>query len=50
MRRAFWKVRLATLLWGFAVVYIFTGRLGLTSRIFMVQAAGNTAIMWALLR
>lgn len=34
------------MLWGFAVLYAFTGRIDLTSKVFLVQIGGNTAIMW----
>lgn len=42
----FWKVRLATLVWGSSVTYFFTGDLGLTGMIGLVVVAGNTLIMW----
>lgn len=41
----FWKVRLATLIWGFAVVYLYTGKLDMTSELLLMQVAGNTVIM-----
>jgi len=41
----FWKVRIATLLWGFAVSYAFTGRLGFASLMFGTMVVGNTLIM-----
>jgi len=43
---AFWKLRLATLAWGFAVLYLFTGEIGMTSKVFLVQVLGNSALMW----
>ncbi len=46
----FAKVRILTFVWGFAVVYAFTGRLDLTSALFLTQVAGNTIIMWYFLR
>lgn len=46
----FWRVRLATLAWGFAVTFIFTGSLVTSVALFGVMAAGNTIIMWALVR
>ena len=42
----FWKLRLATLCWGLAVVYAFTRQLDLTSQVLLVQVLGNTVIMW----
>lgn len=42
----FVKTRLATLVWGFGIVYYFTGSLNLSSKIFIIQAVGNTIIMW----
>lgn len=39
-----------TFIWGFVVIYLFTGRLDLTSKAFLIQAGGNTLIMWALLK
>ena len=41
----FAKVRLATLFWGFLVMWAFTGNLGITSKSFIVIAIGNTVIM-----
>jgi len=46
MRKEFIKMRIATFLWGFLVVYFFTGRLDVTSLLFLTQVAGNTIIMW----
>ena len=42
----FWKVRMATFVWGFLVIYWFTGKLDLTSKAFLIQALGNTLIMY----
>jgi hypothetical protein len=42
----FWKLRLSTLAWGFLVLYAFTRRLDVTSQAFVVQAAGNSVLMW----
>lgn len=42
----FWKTRIATFIWGAAVVYYYTRQLDLTSRLFLTQVAGNTLIMW----
>lgn len=42
----FWKLRLSMFAWGFAVIYAFTGKLDLTSRVFLVQALGNTVLIW----
>ena len=42
----FVKTRIATLIWGFSVVYYFTGELNLSSKIFLIQAVGNTFLMW----
>lgn len=46
----FARVRIATLLWGFIVSLVFTGKLGLASAMFLTMAAGNTIIMWVILR
>ena len=46
----FWRLRVATLIWGFIVVYAFTRRIDLTGKIFLVQVIGNTVIMWWLTR
>jgi uncharacterized membrane protein len=42
---SFWPTRILMLIWGFGVVYAFTGRLDLTSKVFIIQALGNTIIM-----
>ncbi len=42
----FYKLRIATLLWGCSVSYAFTGDLGLTSKMMLVIFIGNTFIMW----
>lgn len=41
----FWKVRIATLIWGFFVILYFTGNFDFTSKIFFVQVIGNTLLM-----
>lgn len=41
----FWTTRIAMLLWGFGVVYFFTGKVDIASKAFIVQALGNTIIM-----
>lgn len=46
----FWKLRTCTFLWGFFVIYCFTGALDFTSKVFLVQAAGNSLIMWYFLK
>jgi len=46
----FVKVRIATFVWGFAVVYGFTRRIDLTSMLFLTQVIGNTIIMWYFLK
>ena len=46
----FWKVRISTLLWGFCVLYYFTGQIDLTGKIFLVQVIGNTVLMKLLIR
>ena len=46
----FWQVRLATFAWGFSVTYAFTGKLGLSSALFLTMAAGNTIIMKLLIK
>jgi hypothetical protein len=45
----FWQVRILTFLWGFAVIWWFTGKLDFTSKVFLVQALGNTFIMKVIL-
>lgn len=47
---AFWKVRLATLAWGFAVSLVFTGSLVASVGMWTVVVIGNTLIMRALIR
>jgi uncharacterized membrane protein len=46
----FWQVRLATFIWGFAVIYAFTGRIDFTSKVFLTQALGNSIIMYLILK
>lgn len=46
----FLLTRILTLIWGFAVIYYFTGRLDFTSKVFLIQALGNTLIMWLILK
>jgi hypothetical protein len=46
----FWKVRIATFIWGFCCVLWFTGRIDLSSKLFLTQVAGNSLIMWWFLR
>ena len=46
----FWKVRIATLIWGFTVSYMFTGDLGFASTMFAVMVIGNTIIMKVLIK
>lgn len=46
----FWKVRVATLLWGFSVSYVFTEDLGFASAMFAVMVIGNTIIMKVLIK
>lgn len=43
-------VRALTFIWGFAVIYYFTGKLDFTSKVFLIQVMGNTIIMWAVLK
>ena len=43
-------VRVLTFIWGFSVIYLFTGKLDFTSKVFLVQVIGNTIIMWAILK
>lgn len=43
---SFWKVRIGTFIWGFLVIYYFTGKLDFTSKVFLVQVIGNSFIMW----
>jgi len=42
---SFLKVRIATFVWGFAITYLFTRRLDLTSAMFLTMVIGNTIIM-----
>ncbi len=46
----FFKVRLATMTYGFVVMYLFTGDLGVTGMMGSVIFIGNTLIMWALIK
>jgi len=46
----FWKVRLATMIWGFAISWLFTGQIGLASSMFLVMIIGNTVIMKVLIK
>jgi hypothetical protein len=46
----FWKVRIATFIWGFIVLYYFTRKIDLTSKAFLIQVIGNSVIMWFFLR
>lgn len=46
----FWKVRLATFLWGLITVWSFTKQIDLTSKIFITQVIGNSIIMWVFLK
>lgn len=39
-------MRILTMFWGFGVSFLFTGELVTSVKIFLVMAAGNTAIMW----
>lgn len=45
----FWKVRILTFIWGALVVYYFTRRIDLTSKLFLTQVVGNSIIMWFIL-
>ncbi|MBI2038237.1 MAG: hypothetical protein HYT15_04955 [Candidatus Magasanikbacteria bacterium] len=47
---SFLKTRAATLFWGFAVTYFFTGHIVTSLKIFAVMAIGNTLIMWKLVK
>ena len=40
------KTRIAMFIWGFSVIYFFTGNINLTSKTFLVQALGNTLILY----
>lgn len=42
----FWKIRIGTFVWGFSVIYWFTGQIDFTSKVFLVQVLGNSLIMW----
>ena len=42
----FWRLRLSTLAWGFAVSLVFTGSLVTAVPMFTVIVLGNTALMW----
>ncbi|MBU2101492.1 hypothetical protein KKH05_02135 [Patescibacteria group bacterium] len=41
----FWKTRIATLIWGFTVSIIFTGKLVVAVPMFAVMVIGNTIWM-----
>lgn len=40
------RTRITMFIWGFSVIYFFTGDFDLTSRTFIVQAIGNTLILY----
>jgi hypothetical protein len=42
----FLKMRLSTLVWGFAVSFLFTGSLVTSAAMWTVVVAGNTFLMW----
>lgn len=42
----FWRLRLSTLAWGFAVSWLFTGSLVTAVPMFTVIAVGNSLLMW----
>lgn len=42
----FLKARIATLIWGFTISYLFTGKLITAGIMFSIMAIGNTIIMW----
>ncbi|PIR98245.1 MAG: hypothetical protein COT89_00870 [Candidatus Colwellbacteria bacterium CG10_big_fil_rev_8_21_14_0_10_42_22] len=42
---SFWKTRIATLVWGFIVSIIFTGKLIVAVPMFTVMVIGNTILM-----
>lgn len=46
----FWKMRIATFVWGFLCLYWFTGKLDFTSKVFLIQVAGNSLIMYLFTR
>ena len=46
----FWRVRLLTLAWGFGVTFGFTGSLIGSAVMFSLIVAGNTLIMWVVLK
>lgn len=46
----FWRVRLATAAYGFAVTFLFTGSLFTSLGLMVVLILGNTLIMRALIR
>ena len=42
----FVKMRIATLVWGFAISWAFTGKLIVAIPMFATMALGNTFLMW----
>lgn len=46
----FWKLRLSTLAWGFAVSLLFTGSLITSIGMWAVVVAGNSILMWRFAR
>lgn len=42
----FWKLRLSTLAWGFAVSLVFTGSLVTSIGMWTVVVLGNSVLMW----
>lgn len=46
----FWRLRLSTLAWGFAVSYLFTGSLVTSLAMWAVVVGGNTILMWKFAR
>ena len=46
----FAKVRIATMIWGGGVMYLFTGDLGITTKMGLLLFGGNTLIMYLCLK
>ena len=48
--KKFLILRAATFFWGFIVAFLFTGDLIFTSQMWLVIFAGNSVIMWGLVK
>jgi uncharacterized membrane protein len=45
----FWQVRISTFIWGLLVVYFFTRKIDVATKLFLTQVIGNTIIMYLIL-